>query len=225
VAAAGALVTGGHAALSAPITAFAPTGSYFDNGEGNDGLFFTPKVAITVKSLGYLDCGFVTSHPVALFDATSQQILAMVTITAGSGGSAVAGFRYESLSTPVTLTAGKQYALVGLNPFVPNNTDIGIESTQVNPDQNLIFDGYRYNYDSTLTFPTISYPSAIAMTNMQYDLGGVSVSSVIPEPMTGMSIPTLYAGLGMGGRGRGRRVGGEREREETGSVRRLGCQA
>lgn len=174
------------------VVAFAPVGSTFDNGEGNDGLFFTPKVNLVVRSLGYFDCGFVTSKPVAIYDVATGTILAQLTITGSSDEQLYAGFRYRDLQAPLELESGRQYALVALNPFVPNNTDRGIwATTTLGTDSAITFNGYKYDYNGTLDLPTSNYATAIAVINMQYDEAPSLVASVIPEPGVAGLLPVV----------------------------------
>lgn len=62
------LFTGGLSMAQADTIAFSPTLSLNGSGVGNDGFFFTPATAISVTSLGYVDCGFSVGHDVGLYD-------------------------------------------------------------------------------------------------------------------------------------------------------------
>jgi hypothetical protein len=173
----GTLLAGG-ASASAAFTAFDPTGRVFTNGQGNDGLYFTPTVPITVSTLGYYNCGFSESHQVALFDVTTQTMLIETTIT---GTSALSnGFRYESIA-PLNLNAGQEYAVVGLNGYT-TNTDTAVLANAVNNDPAITFNGYFYNYDQTLTFPTIAYATPILGPNFQFTDTVSSANASVPEP-------------------------------------------
>jgi hypothetical protein len=146
--------------------AFAPTGLSLIPGEpaGNDGLFFIPTVKISVTELGYVDCGFSVGHPVGLYDVTTSILLASTTITGSS--TLTSNFRYN-LITPVTLTAGHQYAIVGT--YVPGTgPDRGYTAVTAGAATQITFQGYKYDTSSTLNLPTTSYPSPIFGPDFQY---------------------------------------------------------
>ena len=153
--------------------AFAPTGLSLIPGEpaGNDGLFFTPTVNISVTELGYVDCGFTVGHPVGLYDVTASILLASTTITGSS--TLTSNFRYN-LITPITLTAGHQYAIVGT--FTPGTgPDRGYQAVSDGAATQITFQGYKYDTSSTLNLPTTSYPSSIFGPDFQYIIP-------VPEP-------------------------------------------
>jgi hypothetical protein len=75
---------------------------------------FTVSSPITVTSLGYFNetgAGFLTPHEVGIFNA-AHVLIADTVLAAGSGDPLIDGFRYQSIS-PLTLTPGQQYNLVG----------------------------------------------------------------------------------------------------------------
>jgi hypothetical protein len=160
--------------------AFTPTDLSVIPGEpvGNDGLFFTPTTTILVTALGYVDPGSSAGNAVGLYDVSTSALLASATITSSSTASGF--FLYEPI-TPVALTAGDEYVVAGL--FTPGTGDIGYNvgtSTAYNmgaaPD--IAFDGYKYNDNSTLELPTISYSPPIVGPNFQFDVVPA------PEPAT-----------------------------------------
>jgi hypothetical protein len=155
--------------------AFAPTSLSFISGEpaGNDGLFFTPTVNISVTELGYIDGGFSVGHPVGLYDVTTSILLASTTITGSS--TLTSNFRYN-LITPITLTAGDQYAIVGT--FTPGTgPDRGYQAVSAGAASQITYQGYKYDTSSTLNLPTTSYPSPIFGPDFQYVIA-------VPEPAT-----------------------------------------
>lgn len=168
------LSVGGLIEAEADTIAFSPTSLSLISGEpaGNDGLFFTPTTAIFVTSLGYVNCGFSVGHPVGLYDVTTSTLLASTTIT----GSSIfnSNFRYN-LITPVTLTAGHQYAIVGT--YTPGTgPDTGYQAASAGAAALITYQGYKYDTHSTLDLPTTSYSSPIFGPNFQF--------VPVPEPAT-----------------------------------------
>lgn len=182
----------GAAGLSAGIlsvakadtTAFTPTLSLNGSGTGNDGLFFTPTTAISVTSLGYVDCGFSVGHDVGLYDVTTSTLLASTTVTISS--TPLNGF-YYNLIAPVFLTPDEEYAVVGTQ--VPADSNWTADSLNVAPD--IIYDGYEYDYNSSLDLPSIPYATAYYGPNFQYAVESESV----PEPATGSCFLLGLVGL------------------------------
>lgn len=73
------------------------------------GMDFDVVLPVTVFSLGVFDSGqdgLTLSHVVRLYDRTTQQSVAMVTIPAGISAPLVGGSRFIDLSTPLSLPAG-----------------------------------------------------------------------------------------------------------------------
>src|ERR1035441_4742873 len=116
------LSTGILSVAKADTIAFSPTLSLNGSGVGNDGFFFTPTTAISVTSLGYVDCGFSVGHDVGLYDVSTSTLLASTTVTGSS--TLDSGFRYD-LITPVSLTAGNEYAVVGTQVTADSNWTAG----------------------------------------------------------------------------------------------------
>jgi hypothetical protein len=165
------LFTGGLSMAQADTIAFSPTLSLNGSGVGNDGFFFTPATAISVTSLGYVDCGFSVGHDVGLYDVSTSTLLASTTVT---GVSTLDSGFYYNLIAPVTLTAGDEYAVVGTQVEADSNWTA--DSLVVAPD--IIFDGYEYDHDTTLDLPTIPYDTPYFGPNFQYEVVAA------PEPAT-----------------------------------------
>jgi len=139
---------------------------------GNDGFYFTPATAISVTELGYVDCGFSVGHDVGLYEVSASTLLASATITGSS--TLDSGFRYDSIS-PVLLIAGDEYAMVGNYPAT--GIDAGYQNNgSIGAAPEIIYDGYYYDYSSTLDLAAIPYATADFGPNFQYD--------VVPEPAT-----------------------------------------
>ena len=170
--------------------AFTPTGSLFTNGAGNDGLFFTPTENITLTKLGYYNGGFLQSHAVTLFDATTRQALSTATVSATSV--LESGFRYENVA-PVQLEMGRQYAVVGFHPRSARG-EKAILASNVGANASIRFDGYFYNFDTSLTFTTIAYDTPIFGANFQFTSTPVPMGSVmapsggVPEPSAALTL-------------------------------------
>jgi hypothetical protein len=140
---------------------------------GNDALKFTANTDILVDALGYYDFlrdGFQFSHDVGIFDSLSQVLLASVTIT--STDTVIGDFRYASI-TPLALEAGRSYLLVG--HATQSSVDRLAFPDSLRVDAAVTYEGYFYNFDSALTFPTLS-SGAPAI--------GPNFNILVPEPST-----------------------------------------
>jgi hypothetical protein len=160
----------------AQTNAFTPPvlNSFGSEPTGNDGLFFTPTTAISVTALGYVEPGSSVGNAVGLYDISTSSLLTSVTVTSSSTLSG--DFLYETIS-PVSLTAGNEYAVVGL--YTAGNGAIGyIADSGVGAAPEITFDGYAYDNNSTLDLPTIGYAPPIFGPNFQYSVVPV------PEPTT-----------------------------------------
>jgi hypothetical protein len=151
--------------------AFTPTGlSVISNeGQGNDGLFFTPNVDITVTALGYI-APQTGGNQVGIFDVTANTLLASTTVM--TSDPTAGGFYWDSI-TPLVLTAGNQYAVVGLWLTPPPGYEA---TTGVGAASEITFNGYKYNSLTTLSLPTTGYAPPIFGPNFQF--------TPVPEPTT-----------------------------------------
>jgi hypothetical protein len=80
------------------------------------GYEFHVHTDLTVGALGYYDVGsdgFIASHQVGLWEAAAPgTLLGSVVIPSGTGATLGGlGYRYVSLTTPLTLTAGQNYRI------------------------------------------------------------------------------------------------------------------
>ncbi|HTV47193.1 MAG TPA: PEP-CTERM sorting domain-containing protein [Phycisphaerae bacterium] len=151
---------------------------------GNDGLFFTPTISVNVTQLGYYGPS-ASGNPVGLYNVSTDTLLGSATITTSDAQS---GSFYYAPITPVTLTAGTEYAVVGFYSGASGNQDSTASS--VSGGSGITYDGYQYDYSNTLDLPQNSYETAYFGPNFKY-----SISSPIPEPATA-SLMGL-AGLGL----------------------------
>ena len=123
---------------------------------GNDGFKFQPNVDILVTALGYYDRdqdGLALTHPIAIFDADSQSLLA--TTTVGLGSSLDGSFRY-SLITPLLLQQGQSYMVVGFHPGSLTQDLAAENPTGVTTATEITYQGYFFSYDTALSYPAMS---------------------------------------------------------------------
>lgn len=120
----GGLTVSGNVAID--LQSLGANGFDYQQGSYSLGWTFVAQAPIRVTALGFYDDkkdGLTASHPVAIYDKTSQTMLATVTV---SPTDALDGyFRYAPLASPLTLTAGKAYvilALVGDERYVAFNS-------------------------------------------------------------------------------------------------------
>jgi hypothetical protein len=100
-----------YARANPPSTARTPT-SQRAKKAGTVGWDFQPTVDIEVTALGCFDAGrdgLARAHRVGIFDAYSNRLLASVTVRPKSRLDGF--FRWESLETPLVLTAGLHYVM------------------------------------------------------------------------------------------------------------------
>jgi len=137
---------------------------------GNDGMFFTPTTAISVTALGYISSVAANGNLVGLYDVSTADLLASTTVTGASTPSG--DFLYQAIS-PVLLTPGTEYAVVGL--YTAGTGDLGYFATSgAGADPAINFFGYSYDNNSSLGLPANSYAPAIFGPNLQF--------AVVPEP-------------------------------------------
>jgi hypothetical protein len=146
--------TGSKCLAQGDITAFTPTDMTPNaGGVGNDGLLFTPTTDISVTSLGYV-AGFSVGHDVGLYDVSTSTLLASTTITDFSTPSG--GFFYN-LITPVSLTAGHEYAVVGNFPTL-GDPNYQVPYASMGAAAEITFNGYLYDYSPPWICPQFHMP-------------------------------------------------------------------
>jgi hypothetical protein len=89
---------------------------------GSDQLYgwiFSANTLITVTSLGVYDvggaAGLENSHDVGIYNQTTQTLLGSTTVPAGTSGTLIDRFLYESVS-PFSLAQGSNYVIVMTMP-------------------------------------------------------------------------------------------------------------
>jgi hypothetical protein len=79
------------------------------------GWYFQVNTPTTVSALGWYNDsnGLSSDHPVGIYDIQAGAFIASTTVRTSDPLTGV--FRYRDLASPVTLTAGKSYAIVGVS--------------------------------------------------------------------------------------------------------------
>ncbi len=147
---------------------------------GNDGLFFSVDAPITVSTLGYYHDGAAHRNAVGLFRVSDGALLASVNVTTTSNPLPPGSFDMASIA-PVNLVPNTQYAVVGL--MAPGQVAQYIThavSGNAGAAPGINFLGYKYNYDSSLSLPTLSYGDAYVGPNFGFTaVPGSGTASVI----------------------------------------------
>jgi hypothetical protein len=146
--------------------------SFGNEPTGNDGEFFTPTTSIWVSALGYVSPGSSVGNEVGIYNVSTTTLLASATLTSSS--TVDGNFLYEAIA-PVLLTAGQEYAVVGL--YTAGNGAVGYTADSgVGAAAGITFNGYAYDNNSTLDLPTDSYMPPIFGPNFQF--------TAVPEAST-----------------------------------------
>jgi hypothetical protein len=177
---------------------------------GNDGFGFQANIDIYVTALGYYDRdqdGLTLLHPVAIYEYDDLAITQLMMTTVGPGSFLSGLFRYNSI-TPFLLLAGHNYMVVGHHPGSDTEDFAANSPVPVSVASEILYQGYRFNFDSTLTFPTSNGdPATFFGPNFQFE--------AVPEPSTfallGAGFILLLVGLY-----RLRRLGTEADRGQKG---------
>jgi hypothetical protein len=155
------------------------------------GWIFTANAPISVTSLGVFDNGgdgLSISHDVGIFDDTTQTLLGSTTVPAGTGGTLIGGFRYESVS-PFSLTQGDSYVIVMTMP--EQNTDYQtIQATSETTASQITYVDSAFGESSTLAFPSVTGAFAQGIFGPNFTF--VSAAATTPEPS---SIVLLSTGV------------------------------
>jgi hypothetical protein len=158
------------------------------------GWIFTVNAPITVTSLGVYDyggaAGLSVSHDVGIYDESTKALLGSVTVPAGTGGTLLDGFDFESVS-PFSLAGGDTYVIVMTMP--ENNSDFQyIQVPSETTASQITYDNSAFDNSSSLAFPAPGgngdFAPGIFGPNFTFSTG----TTVTPEPS---SIALLGTGL------------------------------
>lgn len=167
---------------------------YFANNNGNNqtlGYEFTPTANITVTALSYFDDagdGLLGVHNVGLWTSAGTQ-LASAIIPAAVVAPIQDGFRYMTLTTPITLAAGQSYFVGGtsggasIDPYAQAATGVTLGPSITYVASASMADGIG----NPLTFPGTTGST----TPGAGFYGGSFLYTAVPEPSS-------FALLGIG---------------------------
>lgn len=152
-------------------------------GPVNLGMVFTPTENISVDSLGfYFATGLGNSETVALFDNTSQALLASTTVFQANP---VSGTYIFAPITATSLSAGHQYVV---DEFV-NGSQWAYGSAPITAP-GITYAGHDYVYGNALQFPS----STLNFAGAAYYGPNFTFGAAVPEPA---SSSLLLAGMGL----------------------------
>jgi hypothetical protein len=171
------LALGAHARADSAAVAITPDpSSTFNNGNGYSlGYSFEANSNITVTQLGYFaDPTLAESHDVGLYTSTGI-LLASTVVT--NADTLIANFIYNAI-TPVALTAGQDYVIMGSSGLVDPYSFNPI-SFSTDPSITYLQDGFAFG--NGLAFPTqTDGPGTVGYFGPNFLLA----SAVVPEPST-----------------------------------------
>jgi hypothetical protein len=166
---------------------------------GNDGLIFTVGANnITVTALGYFHDGAVHINPVGIYDLSDNALLTSADVTTTSGVAPLPTFDYQAIA-PLVLSAGQQYEVVGQEGSADGSVISGqfvvssADNTNMNPGGGITFDGYRYDYNTSLDLPTTPWPDSYQGPNFQFTVGNNNSNALqtVPLPTSVLGGSTL----------------------------------
>jgi len=167
---------------------FTPPESSGTNASWSLGWTFVVNTTITVTSLEYWDGPITQNHDVGIYDS-SGNLLTSATITPSDPLVGSAPWREETI-TPITLTAGQTYVIMG-----ETGTDIyAWDPASYSTIPQITYGEAAYNLSNTLAFPNI-YDDKV--------VGGFGPSFNIPEPSF-FGYLLAFGAIGLGALGRAR---------------------
>lgn len=182
--------------------AFDVSGGVFGTtGDATLGYEFSVNSTVSITELGYFDFqsdGFAASHTVGIWDAMGA-LLASTTLASGMSGTLIDGFRYQSLTSALTLGVGT-YRIGGTNGGM---ADVYSQFRNVTNNTPFLTHGQSYvGWGAGLSRPTTTYDDAGAYfgPNMIVSPAAVPVPAALPLLLAGI------AGLGLMGRRRKQRM-------------------
>lgn len=176
------------------------TGLTRSDGPYTIGNLFTVSAVsdLQVTALGVMDTGlngFTGTVGVGLWDSTGTTLLASITTGFNAGNTTVGDYRFQTLGSPVTLSASTTYligAVVGtsLENFADNSSAAAFTITPAAATY-LTLGSSQFASGGTLTAPTTSGGAPVGRwgpANLQF--------SAIPEPST---YAAIFGGLALVG--------------------------
>jgi hypothetical protein len=173
---------------------------------GNDGFTFTPTENIIVTALDYYVSPIASNtlvypHGVAIYSATTQALLLETTVGPCTPAAACnlvgGGVGYSSFAsapiTPTELYAGVQYMLAGYSQPLENEnggtpSGVGLPLGTIITPSGITLNGYYYDYNGSVDYPTIPYSTAYVGPDFQF--------SAVPDGGTTLALLGLaVAGL------------------------------
>jgi hypothetical protein len=149
------------------------------------GWIFTANTNLTVTSLGVYDydgaSGLSVSHDVGIYDQTTQTLLGSATVPAGTGGTLLDGWEYESV-TSFTLDAGDNYVIVMTMPEQNSDFQYVLSASETTASE-ITYVNSAFDAGSSLAFPNPAENGVFAQglfgPNFTF-----SDSAATPEPAT-----------------------------------------
>lgn len=164
---------------------------------GTLGTIFTANQTLTVTQMGIYDLGnngLVEAHDVGLWEEDGT-LLASVTIQSGTGSALLNGYRWEDLSTSVTLNSGQTYVLGAYYNLNGNGDHIKTSAT-INSAFTVGANAAVETMGDSLAMPIYNYNTVTLDSYSSYKgFFGPNLVAV-PVPAT---ILLGFLGLGVGG--------------------------
>jgi hypothetical protein len=156
------------------------------------GWIFNVAAPITVTSLGVYDfnSNLSISHDVGIYDQNTQALLGSTTVPAGTLGTLISGFRFQSV-TPFGLGAGN-YVIVMTMPQLNSDYQL-IFVTSFNTASGITWLNSAFDGGSTLAFPNPANNGAFAPG--MFGPNFTFTSSSTPEPSTFLLMGSSILGL------------------------------
>jgi hypothetical protein len=182
------------------------TGTLRNNYTSTLGANLTVNTTITVTALGFwdssiaadTDTGLNASHQVGIWNSNGTDLLASVTVPAGTAGELIGQFRYADLTTPLVLTAGQTYLLgAAMSDVVSGSSQDLFRDNTIVPVTGVATDNYSaFSSGGSGTFNA-------PLDNNPLDNGGVGAfvgPNFLYIPPTSPAVP-LPSGIALAGIG------------------------
>jgi len=195
-------VSAAHAASFPGVEWTGTTSSGAGNGPWCMGYKFQANQSLEVYLLGVYDHGgdgLAESHAVGIFNQPAGQLVASVTVLAGTSSSLYLDhFRYESLNSPVTLLAGHSYIVAAAGMANTGGDSYGFAPVGFTVDPAISFIEARHADTSSLIAPYYASPLVNGYFGGNFRFLPIS----IPEPATGALLILGCVALGVTSRRR-----------------------